>query len=443
MHINIKPWMKWMAILAFPIAVNAQVALNLEDAISKVLSASDQLQIQAQYVQLSENNINKALTGQLPEVNAVATGSYTNNRSNIELRTFQPEPPTIDIEEWGVESVLTNVGVEAGYVLFDGGQAKLRYRLFEGLNEIERNKQAVIANELITGVVNLYFELFKLQKQQNVLLESIAVNEERVQKLNNSAEFGKAVSLDILQAQTNINKDRSALENIRLAESQLLIELKMLMEDESENTYLMSDINQDIIFPNREQVFSTIVQQNPTLKLAQSGIYVADIQVEQSNLVSMPIVTAFGNAGFFYQQNDVQQLKSIQNIGGTIGITAKYNLYNGGANKIKLQNAAIDRTISKMQYDDLKESLYAKARKELTTIEKTNALIALETDNLKVYEETYSKIKERNAVGQVPEITLREVQLAVINSKILLNTLQADLHKSFYLLTLIMGNAVE
>ncbi len=443
MSINIKHYANWVLALAFPSVLGAQATLNLQEAVSKVLSANDQLQIQAQYIQISENNINKALTGQLPEVNAVATGSYTNNRTDVELRTFQPEPPVINIGEWGVESFLVNVGAEASYVLFDGGQAKVRYQLFKGLNEIERNKQEVIANGLITAVVNLYFELFKLQNQQAILLESIAVNEERVQKLKNSAEFGKATSLDILQAQTNINKDRSALENLKLAESQLLIELKTLMEDDTDNTYQMAAVNQQVMLPNQEQVLATIIQQNPELKLAQSGINLADIQVMQNTLTRMPTVAAFANVGYFFQQNDVQQLKEIQNIGGTIGISARYNLYDGGARKIKLQNAAIGRTISKMQYEDLKELLHAKARKELITMQNINALIALETANLEVYEETYSKIKDRNAVGQVPEITLREVQLAVINSKILLNTLQADFQKSFYLLNLIMGRAIE
>ena len=443
MFTKINGCVSWVLALAFPTMLGAQSTLTLQEAITKALSANDQLQIQAQYIQISENNINKALTGQLPEVNAVATSSYTNNWSDIELRTFQPEPPIINIKEWGVESFLLNAGAEANYVLFDGGQAKVRYQLFEGLNDIERNKQEVMANGLITVVVDIYFELYKIQSQQKILNQSIAVNKERVQKLENSVEFGKATKLDILQAQTNINKDRSALENIKLTESQLLIELKSLMEDETDSTYLIAAVRQDMVIPSQEQVFATIERQNPELKLAQSGIRLSDVQVKQNSLSKMPTVSAFGNVGYFYQQNDVQQLKEIQNIGGTIGIRACYNLYDGGARKVRLQNASIENTISKMQFQDLQESLNTKARKELITLQNINTQIELETDNLKVFEETYNKIKDRNAIGQAPEITLREVQLTVINSKTLLNSLQADLQKSYYLLNLIMGNAIE
>ena len=438
MHLNkITFWAKCLLFAALPACLSAQPVLTLEQAVGKTLAANKQLQIQAQYIRVAENRVDKALTGQMPVVDAVATGTYTNNWTDIALRTFQPEPPIVNLTEWGVESWTANAGLEARYTLFDGGQGRLRYQLFEGLSEIERNKQAVIANELATAVVNLYFEILKLQNRQQVLLESIAVNEERERKLRDKAEFGKVNNLALLQAQTSINQDRSALQSLVLAESQLLIDLKELMEDDAEASYVLAPLERLPSVPAREQVYASILQKNPQLKLAKSGISVSDLKIEQTRVAGRPTLAAFANVGYFYQKNDVQQLARIENVGGTIGLTARYNLYDGGAKRINAENAVMERNASLVAYEQLQQSLEAKARRELLTIQKMNELLELERSNLTVYEAAYQKASDQNAMGQVPEFTLREAQLAVIGSKALLSDLEADLQRAIELLYLI------
>lgn len=430
-------WAKCLLLATLPVGLSAQTDLTLEQAIGKTLIANKQLQIQAHYVQVAEKRVNKAVTGQLPVVDAVAMSNYANNRTDIRLRTFQPEPPVINVTEWGVESWTANAGLEARYTLFDSGQGKLRYQLLEGLSEIERNKQAAIANELAMAVVNLYFEILKLQNRAQVLLESIAVNEERERKLRDKAEFGQVNNLALLQAQTNINQDRSALQSLALLESRLLIDLKELMEDDTDASYVLSRKEPLPSTPLREQVYASVLQNNPELKLARSGVSLSDLKIQQARAASQPTLAAFANVGYFYQKNDVQQLARIENIGGTIGLTARYNLYDGGAKKINTENAVIERDASLMSYEQLQQSLQAKVRRELLTIQKTNELLELERSNLVVYEATYQKASDQNAMGQVPEFTLREAQLAVISSKALLGDLEADLHKATELLYLL------
>ena len=213
--------------------------LDLQAAINLALTNNHDLKIQHQSILLANNNITKANAGLLPIIDAVGMGSYTNNFSEVDLRTFQPEPPLLTINESGVETSTISLGVEANYVLWDGGQSKIRFQLLEGLSAVEQAKQAVLVNGVISGITELYFEIVKLQNQTNVLQESIALTRERIAKIEDRKTFGKANKLTLLQAETTLNQDLSVLDNIELIKSNLLMDLKNLMNDDTLNDIML------------------------------------------------------------------------------------------------------------------------------------------------------------------------------------------------------------
>ncbi|MEM9920298.1 MAG: TolC family protein [Bacteroidota bacterium] len=432
----------WMIGQAQPV-IDVVLRITLDDALQIALVNNESIKIQERSILLARNNVSKANTGHLPTLDAVGSASYTNNFADLDLRTFQPEPPTINVSEGGVESTTVSAGVEAGYVLWDGGQRKHRYQLLEGLSEIEKARQEVLINEIYSGVSALFYEIVKLQNQEQLLKESIALNEERIQKIENRAAFGKANKLAIVQAQTSLRQDESALANISIVRSNLLLDLKDLINDENNNSYtLVADIDKPSL-PNTDNWQESIRSNNPLCRLTQRGISVADIEVALSQTEGKPTLTSFANAGYFLQHNDVQQLKRIQTLGGTIGISARYNLYDGGSQKIKRQNAQINRDIKFMEQKQLYNRLFNSAKKELANMQLLQAQIDRENSNQQTYQENYDKVAERFKLGQLPEITLREAQLALTNSKTLIYNLKVDFAKSKTRYLLLMGNTLD
>ncbi|MEM8906758.1 MAG: TolC family protein, partial [Bacteroidota bacterium] len=120
---------------------NTEKTLLLEDAIDLAIQQNPQIKVQRVFTEIAANNLFKANAGLLPTISAVSDLSYSNNFSSFNIRTFQPEPPAIDIDESGVENVNISVGVQANYVLYDGGSAKFRYQLLQGQSALSLAQQ--------------------------------------------------------------------------------------------------------------------------------------------------------------------------------------------------------------------------------------------------------------------------------------------------------------
>ncbi len=438
-YIIIASLMQWSGSILAQTNISSPIELTLEDAIQIAIENNDDINIQRQEILLSQNSVTKANAGMLPKVDAVGLASYTNNFTDLELRTFQPEPPIININESAVETATVSLGVEANYVLWDGGAGKYRYQLLQGLSAIEKAKQEVIINSIVTATSSLYYEILKLQNQEALILENIEVTKERIRKIEDKAEFGKANKLDKLQAETTLNQDLTALDNINLFKANLLIDFQDLIQTETEQQYTLAPLEIDFSIPNKNEVEQSIRANNPQIKLTNQGIFLAALNVELADAATKPTLVSFAEAGYFWQKNDVQQLARIRNIGGTIGVSARYNLFDGGVNKTKIQNAKISKEIEMMKIQQLEDDLINSAKKEIVNMRLIQSLLVREETNLQTYQENYDKVNERYRLGKLPEITLREAQLALTSSKLHTANLKVDFMSSKTRLLQLMG----
>ncbi|MDP5140051.1 MAG: TolC family protein [Spirosomaceae bacterium] len=418
-----------------------QQVLSLDEAIDSAVSNNPAVQIQKQQTSIATNNVSKANTGQLPTVDAVGLASYTNNYTDINIRTFQPppSPDEVSLSEWGVQSLTANVGVEASYVLWDGGAGSYRYQLLSGLSEIEADKQSLIINNIIKGTVELYLELVKIQNQVEILNENVTVTRERISKLRDKRQFSKVSDLDVLQVETSLNQDLSTIDQLNLLKQNLQTDLKTLMNDITDSEYSYEYPENTTTVINTSDLRDQIKANNPELQLIQRGIYLSATELELEKASLKPTLVSFGNAGYFGQRNDVQQLAQLQTVGATVGIKATYRIFDGGSRKIKVQNAKVSQAIETNKLEQRTDELLMEARKQLQNIVYLEIQLQREKLNAETYQLNYEKTVDRYDLGKLPEITLREAELALINSKVTIANYQVDIEKAKRLVGLITG----
>ncbi len=145
--------------------------LTLEEAVSLALSNNQELQIQKKLIDIAQTNVFKGNAGLLPTINLIANGNYSNNISDLTIRTFQPEPAPsqISIDESGVTSTTLSAVVQADYTVFAGFSGKYQYRLLENQEQIARYQQELIANNTLLGVSELFIEIVKLQSREELI----------------------------------------------------------------------------------------------------------------------------------------------------------------------------------------------------------------------------------------------------------------------------------
>ncbi|NRB53927.1 MAG: TolC family protein [Saprospiraceae bacterium] len=181
-----------------------QAVLSLEQAIEKAIQQNPSILIQQKESVIADNNVFRANAGGYTVLSAIGGATYLNNFADVKLRTFQPDPAFIRVDEFGVESLTANLGLQVDHLLYDGGRVAQQLNLLKGLSEVERAKQEVLVNQTILGVADLYLEILKLQDQATLLEESINNSVARIEKMKDRKQFGKANQLDILKLRTGL-----------------------------------------------------------------------------------------------------------------------------------------------------------------------------------------------------------------------------------------------
>lgn len=408
--------------------------LTLSSAMDLAMQNNQQIQIQDALANISERQIFKANAGLLPTINALGSVDYSNSYTEVDLRTFQENNPLVKVNDWGVASTTLNLGVQADYAIYDGRRGKQRLQLIENQAIMARQESDVVKANITDAVIQLFFEIQKIQNQEIFLKENITLSKERVQKMKDRFAFGKVNQLAVLQAQTDLNQDINTLDKIRLVKTNMIQDLNFLLGKDPSETYTVS-VNLETLSPtDAATIQNDIANKNPEVQLSQKGIALAVQQLELAKADQMPVVGAFANFGLFWQKNDLQQLSRLQNIGFTVGVSARYNLFDGGVIKNQIETKQLQVEIEKMRSQQLVDQLHRQAVKEKSNIELLQVQLEREQQNLKTFEENFNRTQERFYIGKASALDLRAAQLARLNAKIIIDDLKIKKMQAMYVL---------
>ncbi len=417
--------------------------LTLNQAIANAIANNRSIKVQQMRTEMATNNAFKANAGKGLVINGLGSFSYQNTFADVKLRTFQQEPEFIQIEESGVESWNANAGVQADYVLYDGGRSTLRYQLLQDQSKLASAQQEVLINETVLAAAHLYLEILKLQRQAQFLQDNIEQSKARLQKMEDRKQFGQASSLDLLRLQTALNEDEAALDEVVLLKGNLSKDLNFVMGQPVEKTYQVEQIEEEVSVPDLIAVNKDVLNNNPELLISTLAVGLASNQLTLNKIDRLPTVNTFANAGLFYQNNDVQQLARIQTFGVTIGFNARYNLFDGGVRKNRIQNAKISIDIENTNRKALEENLISQAHKERSSLILLQAQIDRAERNLETFEAAQMKAQDLFSTGKVSLLEVRDAQLARLNALLRIDQLKTDQLKSILQLKKLRGILVN
>ena len=413
--------------------------LTLEDAIYLTLENNQEIAIQRKQTDIARNNVYRGNAGLLPTISLIGNGSYSSGTTDVALRTFSENPSQISIEEDNVVTQQASGVVQADYVLFGGFSGQYRYRLLEHAATMSRYQQEVVVNNTILLVAELFVETAKLQRQEELLRETIAISEDRLARVNDQFSFGKATGLDVLRAETNLNEDRSTLDDVSLAKNNMFKDLNFFIGQEAETEYAVSVTYQVPGLITLDSLKQQVLQSNPERKLQAESLLAAQDQRKLTQADRYPRLSAFVNYGYQWQQNDVQQLAELRNIGYTAGVSFRYNLYQGGRTRRNLQNDRLAIEAEEVRLEQVRERLVHQAIKEYSTLEYLQAQLEREQRNLETFTESFRRSQERYYNGKATSLDIRDTQTALLNANIVISNLQADIITSFIRLEKLRG----
>ena len=403
----------------------AQQPLSLDDAIAIALDRSVAAKIAEKQIEIAEANNIKANTGTSPTLDLNASIPFSFNRTFGD-RFFAfgvvPGDSRVNYNE------REQISIDGQWPLYLGG----RGGLFKDQLDLaeDRSKIALDGEQqrTVLNVIQSYYAIVLQQERLEVLRELITLSKDRIEFEEVKKEFGTSNSFNIIQLKDALLNDSTDMVNqytqIDLAMRTLLDHMNQM---ESVNQYLVTDgfdIQTEIM--DAEALLSEMMENNNDISALQLNKKLAAVNTKIQSSQRKPVIAANGSFGLnrnvsgFLGENERTGMKDpiapTRGYGLNFGITASYNLIDGGLVKNNIAVAKLEEEIADLTLTDVKNDLQIQLLNLIDNYNNNVKLIAITEEKLQLANENIQIGAERFRSGAINSFDYRNIQLTLLNT---------------------------
>ncbi|WP_228235117.1 TolC family protein [Allomuricauda sp. M10] len=412
----------------------AQEMLTVDEAVKIALENNYQIKTARNDLKIDELGVSPGQAGMLPTVGA----NLTDNNSVQSLTQIRNDG-TIQ-ERDNAKNSSFNYGVALQWTVFDGFSMFANY---EQLKETQKLGEAELKQAILTKVGEImitYYDLVQQQQQLSALDSTLLISEQRVELAHNRFTIGKASKLEVLNAQVDLNTDRTLMQR----QQELYKNTKTQL-----NEQLARDLKDDFkvipeIFVDQklelEALEAKVAEENPQLQAEKINKRISELELKQIKAARYPSVFVSSGYNIANSKSELGFTTSSDSKGFSYGFGASLNLFDGfnqtrneKMSKVALQNAEIAISQQEQELASLVNTTY---QTYLTNI----SLIELEEKNEAIAKENLDITVEKYRIGIIPTIEFRTAQLNYINAQVRLSNAKFQAKVSEIILKQLAGN---
>ena len=402
-----------VAFLSSFFMLNAQEQLTLENAISITLENNYGIKIARNELEVAENNTTLGNAGFLPQINTSFNRSY--GIQDIEQVRNSGESEEIS----GANTNNLGYGIQLDWTIFDGLRMFVARDQLEELNLQGMDNLQTRTELTIFQLRSNYFQTAAEEERLKLLESNITLSEERLNNAKDKYELGKASKLEYLQAQVDLNSDKSAL----LQQSELLAQGKfnlleiMGVDSDSANFNLKYQLSfqTDITLTS---LLIVVENENPELSALkrQQLINHQNEKIVQSEM--LPQIGVFGSFNHSRSESPGNFFVERTTDNVTYGLGASWRVFDGFNLQRRKQNAKIESESAQLRYEQRLLEIKTDIKNLFINYQNNLNLLQLETENLEVAKENNEIAKDRYEIGLSNSVELREAQINLINAEL-------------------------
>lgn len=392
--------------------LSAQEVLTPEKAIRIALENNYSIQVAKNELEINRTAVSWGNAGILPAVGLTA------NSNNSIQSTRQTRASGDVIEVDNARNNNLNYGVVADWTLFDGFRMFARY---DQLQELEKLGEAELQQTILSRISNVlitYYDLVQQKQQLSALDSTMVISEQRVELAQNRFTIGRASKLEVLNAQVDINTDRTTmLRQQELYENTKIQLNELLARDPDMEFKVQEDITvDDQLFLERLEELA--MAQNPSLQAQVINRNIVQLQLKQVKAGRYPTIEA--STGYIFSQNKspVGFTTFGRTEGFNYGISARMNIFDGFNQNRNEQIARLELRNSEIAIEEQSLSLQSQLHTAYQTYLTNISLTELERENEAIARENLDITMEKFRIGTIPTIEFRTAQLNYINAMV-------------------------
>lgn len=417
-------------LLGFSTAVSHAQMLTPDDVVRQVLEHNFSIRIVRLDEDMLRNNVTLGNAGFLPRLDATA------GTNNSVVNTRQEYLSGEKNERDNAKSGSLNAGAGMQWTLFDGLRMFNSYATLQKELEAGELRTRLEVENTVAGALEAYYNAVQLKQKKVVLEKAVKLGEERQGIAQDMLMLGAGSRLSLLQAEVDLNTDKSQLLELGNRITSAGITLNRFMGKDAAAPIEVKDS----ILPGTVLDYQTLKTQmertNPTLLLSQT-----DLELAERNLVNitgqrLPVLNF--NLGYTFNDQNSESgfLKASRSSGVNYGFTASFPLFDGFNLNRRRQNAKIGIQQADVVYQNYQHALDAELLSTYSTYTNRLSMVILEKENSSTAEINFEIAGERFRLGEMSGIEYREAQknflLAnerLINAQFEVRLLEIKLHQ--------------
>lgn len=422
----------WFGILS--LNMYSQNLLSLNEAVQIALENNYEIRLASNNLDIDSLGVSPGFAGMLPRVSATAS---TNNSTQS---SSQVRADGTEIELDGAKNINKSYGVGLDWTIFDGFSMFARYDQLKELENLGKAElQSTILNR-VSDVMITYYDLVQQQQQLTALDSTIVISEQRVDLANNRFSIGKASKLEVLNAQVDLNTDRTLFLRQEELYASTKIRLNEILARDTKIDFKVEDdmlLHDSLVLADLEMLAT---QQNPELQIQLINKRISELELKKIKGNRYPTITANTGYNFSDSESTLGFARLNNSRGWNYGFGASIDIFNGfnqnrneKVAKIQLENSTI---AIEQQTQTIKAQLHTAFQTYLTNI----GLIDLETHNEDIAKENLEITLAKYNTGTIPTIEFRTAQLNYINAKLRLSQTKYQAKLSEITLKQLAGN---
>lgn len=416
--------------------INGQDILTVEEAVQIALENNYQIKIAANELQIDEAAVSIGNAGMLPQVGL----SIVDNNSIQNLS--QTRSDGSNVERDNAKNNSLNYGIAMDWTLFDGLRMFADYEQLKETQKLgEAQLKQVILNK-VGEVMITYFDLVQQKQQLTALDSTITISEQRVDLAHNRFTIGKASKLEVLNAQVDLNTDKTLMQR----QMELYANTKVQL-----NQYLARDLKIDFevmpeIFVDQAlqlpELETLVAKENPTLQVEQINKKISELELKQTKALRYPTIFASTGYNFGHTESSLGFTTSSNSRGWNYGFGATLNVFDGFNQNRNEKIARIQIENTEVVIEQRTQELMSLLNTTYQTYQTNIDLIELEGKNEAIAHENMEITVEKYRIGIIPTIEFRTAQLNYINAKVRHSNAKFQAKLSEIVLKQLAGNLV-
>ncbi|WP_413998794.1 TolC family protein [Flavobacterium sp. W1B] len=376
------------------VTIQDSIPISLEKVWEKAAVNSKEIKMNQLHTESGAEAVKNAKSKQLPEIGFNANYGKLANIP-IYNNGIIHHPDYIPLEDHSIYGAT----IDAYFEIYNGHKLKTNIKKETVKQQLSKYMEEETSLSVHYQVAQTYLKLQLFLEFEKLVKQNIYQNEERLKLIQKLHTGGVVLKSDLLRAQLQLSKQKTALTEIRNNAQLAMQELNIFMGDSDEQKLKPIDpigFQEDQKIMSYSDYIDSAIDNSPLQKIAKQKVELSKLNMTALKADKLPRIGLFGDYNYSYPQIKLYPYENSPYLLGVVGVKLSYSISSIYHDVHKEEEAKILYEEQKIAQENVQDNLrkainkaYKHYVEDQEKIEELHLNIKQATENYRILNQTY------------------------------------------------------